>query len=115
MKHKGSCHCGEVTFEAEGDLQQAMECNCSHCSRKGLLLWFVPRAQFKLLQGAENLTTYKFNKHIIAHQFCITCGCQAFAYGVAPSGAEMAAINIRCLPDVELSSLTRFPFDGRSL
>jgi hypothetical protein len=114
MKHTGSCHCGDVAFEAEGDLQQAMECNCSHCSRKGLLLWFVPRAQFTLLKGAEGLTTYKFNKHLIAHQFCAKCGCQPFAYGKDRSGAEMAAVNVRCLSDIDLSSLKRIPVDGRS-
>ena len=115
MKHTGSCHCGQVAFEVEGELKQVMECNCSHCSRKGFLLWFVPRAQLKLLKGEDSLAQYKFNKHIIAHQFCKTCGCQPFAYGKHPSGAEMAGVNARCLNDVDLSSLTRIPVDGRSL
>lgn len=44
MGYKGSCHCGSVRFEVEGELEQVVECNCSHCSRKGYLLWFVPRA-----------------------------------------------------------------------
>jgi len=114
MKHTGSCHCGQVSFEVEGEPEQVMECNCSHCSRKGFLLWFVPRDKFKLLQGADNLTTYKFNKHIIAHQFCKTCGCQAFAYGKDRSGAERAAINVRCLADIDISLLKRIPVDGRS-
>jgi hypothetical protein len=114
MRYTGSCHCGHVSFEVEGDLKQVMECNCSHCSRKGFLLWFVPRAQFNLLQGADRLTANTFNKHVIAHQFCATCGCQPFAYGKDRSGAEMAAVNVRCLSDVELSSLTRIPVDGRS-
>jgi hypothetical protein len=114
MSHTGSCHCGQVSFEVEGDPQQVMECNCTHCSRKGFLLWFVPRAQFKLLQGADNLTQYKFNKHIIAHQFCKTCGCQPFAYGKDPKGNEMAAVNVRCLTDMDWSSLKRIPVDGRS-
>jgi hypothetical protein len=114
MKHKGSCHCGAVAFEVEGDLKQAMECNCSHCSRKGFLLWFVPRPQFQLT-SAGDLTEYTFNKHIIKHQFCAVCGCQPFAFGKDPSGAEMAAINVRCLTDIDLSSIKRVPFDGRSL
>jgi hypothetical protein len=33
--YKGSCHCGRVTFEVEGALTEVLECNCSHCSRKG--------------------------------------------------------------------------------
>jgi hypothetical protein len=114
MKLTGSCHCGKVSFEVEGDLQQVVECNCSHCSRKGFLLWFVPREKFTLLQGAEELATYKFNNHVIAHQFCKTCGSQPFAYGKDRQGAEKAMINVRCLPDVEVSSLNRIPIDGRS-
>jgi hypothetical protein len=30
MTHKGSCHCGRIAFEVEGDVNQG---NCSHCSR----------------------------------------------------------------------------------
>jgi hypothetical protein len=114
MKHTGSCHCGQVSFEVEGELNQVYECNCSHCSRKGFLLWFVPRDKFMLVQGADSLGTYKFNTHNIAHQFCKTCGCQAFASGKARSGADMAMINVRCLADIDVLSLKRIPVDGRS-
>ncbi len=62
MNYKGSCHCGQISFEVEGSLEQAMECNCSHCSRKGYLFWFVPRPQFKLNTPEEDLVTYTFNK-----------------------------------------------------
>ncbi|MFZ1244960.1 MAG: GFA family protein, partial [Azonexus sp.] len=44
MIYKGSCHCGKVAFEVEGELTNLMDCNCSICQRKGALLWFVPRA-----------------------------------------------------------------------
>lgn len=88
-----------------------MECNCSHCSRKGYLLWFVPRAQLNLLTG---LSTYTFNKHVIKHHFCSKCGCAPFGFGKGRSEAETAAINVRCLEGVELSSLKKVPVDGRS-
>ncbi len=32
---QGSCHCGAIRFEVEGTFEEALECNCSHCSRKG--------------------------------------------------------------------------------
>ncbi len=53
MKYKGSCHCGKVRFEVEGDLNGAMSCNCSMCSRKGSLLWLVPRDQLHMLTSEE--------------------------------------------------------------
>lgn len=114
MIYQGSCHCGRIAFEAEGELAQVMECNCSHCSRKGFLLWFVPRAQLRLATPEAELATYTFNKHVIQHHFCPRCGCAPFGFGVDPSGTPTAAVNVRCLEDLELSSLKRIPFDGRS-
>lgn len=114
MKYVGSCHCGKVRFEVEGALERAMECNCSHCSRKGYLLWFVPRGDLRIASGEEQLATYTFNKHVIEHHFCPVCGCAPFGFGTNPSGAAMAALNVRCLEGVELSTLERVPVDGRS-
>jgi len=111
--HHGSCHCGKVKFTAEGEIDQVMECNCSHCSRKGFLLWFVPRASFKLTAGEDQLTTYTFNKHVIQHQFCRTCGCQAFGLGAMPDGTQMAAINVRCLENIDWAGIARVPVNGK--
>lgn len=115
MIYKGSCHCGNVAFEIDGELNGAMSCNCSICSRKGWMLWFVPRNKFKLLTSEDNMGTYLFNKHVIKHRFCKTCGINPFAYGVDPEGNEVAAINIRCLEGVDLSKIPVQEFDGRSL
>ncbi|MEE1610264.1 GFA family protein [Microvirga sp. CF3016] len=111
---KGSCHCGKVAFEVELDLQQALECNCSHCSRKGYLLTFVPHETLTVLRGEESLSTYTFNSHTIRHRFCATCGCAPFGEGRKPTGEATAAINVRCLEDVDLSQIKIIPVDGRS-
>jgi len=115
MIYKGSCHCGKVAFEVEGELTGAMACNCSICSRKGSLLWFVPHDKFHLLTPDDFASTYTFNKHIIKHRFCPTCGIHPYAEGVDPKGNRMAAINIRCLEGVDLASVPVQNFDGRSM
>src|SRR5215813_14209463 len=69
MKYKGSCHCGKVAFEVEGELNGAMACNCSMCSRKGSLLWFVPRDHLHVLASEADIGTYTFNKHLVKHRF----------------------------------------------
>lgn len=115
MQYHGSCHCGKVAFEVEGELTGAMACNCSICSRKGSLLWFVPRDKFKLLTPEENAATYTFNKHVIKHRFCPVCGIHPYAEGVDPQGNRMATINIRCLEGIDLDSVPVQHFDGRSL
>ena len=114
MIYKGSCHCGRIAFEVEGDISQVMECNCSHCSRKGFLLWFVPRTQFRLATPEANLSAYTFNKHVIKHHFCATCGCAPFAFAKDPKGVDTAAVNVRCLPELDRSKLKVVPYDGRS-
>ena len=71
MLYKGSCHCGRVAFEVEGDLTRVTECNCSICSRKGSLLWFVPRERLRLLTSETNLRSYTFGARTIEHRFCV--------------------------------------------
>jgi hypothetical protein len=114
MKYSGSCHCGQVAYEVEGELDGVMSCNCSICSRAGYLLWFVPRANLRMLRGDRTLANYTFNKHVIQHKFCPNCGIHPFAEGVDPSGNAMAAINVRCLADVDLNELKVTHFDGRA-
>ena len=115
MKYKGSCHCGQVAFEVEGEISEVMECNCSICSRKGALMWFAPREKMRLLTPEENLATYTFGKHAIKHRFCPRCGIHPFGEGTDPAGSAMAAINVRCLEDFDFASLPVKHFDGRAL
>jgi hypothetical protein len=114
MKYKGSCHCGKVAFEVEGEVTEAMSCNCSICLRRGSLLWFVPRDKLSLLTLEQDASTYMFNKHVIKHRFCPNCGIHPFGEVSDPTGNEMAAVNIRCLEDFDLSSVPIKLFDGRS-
>ena len=114
MSYSGSCHCGAVTFTVAADAPgEAMTCNCSHCSRKGFVLTFVPADQFTLDSGADRLTDYLFYKHAITHQFCRTCGTEPFALGKSPQG-DMRAINLRCVPDVDIDTPTIQQIDGAS-
>ena len=114
--YAGGCHCGKARFEVTTELGPVVECNCSICERKGLLLAFVPPEQFKLVAGEEkDLTGYQFNKKVIHHLFCPACGVESFATGTTPDGKRMYAINVRCLDGVDLASLQRRPFDGRSM
>ena len=115
MKSKGSCHCGKVAFEVDGKPDKAMSCNCSICQRKGSLLWFVPRDRLRLLTPESNASTYMFNKHMIKHHFCPTCGIHPYGEGTDPKGNHMAAINIRCLEGIDLAAVPVSKFDGRSL
>jgi hypothetical protein len=115
MVHKGSCHCGSIQFEVEGEVDSGLACNCSICSRKGSLLWFVPREKLRLLTPEDAAASYLFNKHVIKHRFCPTCGIHPYGEGPGPGGRQMAAINLRCLEGIDLGRVPVKHFDGRSM
>ena len=115
MNYRGSCHCGKVAFEVEDQINSAMSCNCSMCQRKGTLVWFVPHDKLHLLTPDENASTYMFNKHVIKHRFCPICGIYPYGEGTDPKGNRIAAINVRCLEDIDLTSVSVTHFDGRSI
>lgn len=114
MIYRASCHCGRVTFEIKGMLTEVMACNCSICTRKDAEMWFVQRGVLRLLTPESNLASYSFNRHIIRHRFCPTCGIHCFGEGLNPKGNPMAAINIRCLEGIDLEAIPLRHFDGRS-
>jgi hypothetical protein len=114
-KYRGSCHCGKVAFEAEGEIQGATACNCSICRRKGILMWFIPREALTLTTPDEDAATYLFNKHVIKHRFCATCGIHPFGEGVDPKGNAMAAVNLRCIDGLDLGAIPVTQFNGAAL
>jgi hypothetical protein len=84
------------------------------CGRSGTMLTFVPAETFKLEKGEDSLKDYQFNNKVIHHLFCTNCGVKPFARGKGPGGAEMVAINVRCLEGVDLQKVPTNFVDGRS-
>ena len=115
MLYRGSCHCGQVAFEVDGEIEGAVACNCSICGRKGALLWAVPRDDLRLLTPEEAMGRYTFNKQAIVHRFCKTCGIHPFAEDAGPESRRSAYVNLRCLTEIDLASVPVMDFDGRSL
>ena len=109
---EGSCHCGAISLTLDADPREAMACNCSHCSRKGYLLAFVPRDRLTVSGDANAIGTYTFNRHVIRHHFCLTCGCAPYGEGEGKDGPT-AAVNLRCF-DVDLDELNVTQVDGKS-
>lgn len=110
----GGCHCGQVRYEVTSELTPVISCNCSICLKSGTLLAFLPASRFKLLTGEASLSDYQFNKKIIHHLFCKSCGVRSFSRGKGPDGSDMVAINVRCLDDIDLSKITPVPYDGKN-
>jgi hypothetical protein len=113
--YTASCHCGQVICTVEVDASSAIACNCSICRRKGTLLAFTSRDNFKLETSRDDITVYTFNTHNIRHQFCKICGCSPFGEGMGPDGKPMVAINLRCIEELDLDAIKITKFDGASL
>jgi hypothetical protein len=113
MLYEGSCHCGNIAFEVEGEFGDAIDCNCSLCRRRGGLLAFAPRDKLTLKTPIENISTYTFNHHAIQHHFCSRCGIAPFGEGVSPNGTATASINLRCIPAIDLDALKVTRYNGK--
>jgi hypothetical protein len=115
QEYHGGCHCGAVTYKINTELGEALQCNCSICSKGGSLLHALDPEDFTLLSGEDNLSDYQFNKKSIHHLFCKTCGIKSFARGEMPDGTKMIAVSLRCLEGVDAESMPKMFFDGASL
>ena len=110
--HTGSCHCGRVTFQLRAELGTVVECNCSLCSKKGALWHGTDDAHFEIQTGEDDLVLYQFGTKTAKHYFCRHCGINPFSHPrIAPTAW---VVNVRCLDDVDVSSLKIVPFDGRN-
>jgi hypothetical protein len=108
--YQGSCHCGAVRFEADIDLAKGtFRCNCSICFKSRAWLAGVPASDFRLLSGEQSLADYQFNKHIIHHRFCKTCGVRPFSQGNDPKGNKSYAVRVNCLDGVDPRELIAAP------
>lgn len=109
----GGCHCGAVRYTVELDPgATAITCNCSICSKSGMYLQFVSPDKFTLERGEDNLSDYQFNKKVIHHLFCKTCGIRPFARGVGPQGPSVA-VNVRTLDDIDTFNIPTQQYPGK--
>lgn len=111
--HTGSCHCGAVRFQVQGEIRKVVRCNCAICTKKGALHWRVAPEQFTLLSGEEALSSYRSGSRVAEHLFCRHCGIHPFNH--PRSAPDMYSVNVRCLDDIDLEapSWEEVPFDGR--
>jgi hypothetical protein len=109
---EGGCHCGRVRFRVTADLDGVSECNCSICTKKGILHLIVPPERFELLSGKDDLVTYKFNTRTAKHYFCKVCGIHPFY--VPRSDPDKIAVNARCLDSFHELAIAPKRFDGRN-
>jgi hypothetical protein len=111
--YEGGCHCGQVRIRVQADLTQVSTCNCSICTKKGILHLIVPLDRFELLQGEAAITTYTFGSGVAKHTFCRHCGIHAFY--TPRSDPDKVSVNAHCLDGVDQTALHPWrQFDGQN-
>ncbi len=114
--YPGSCHCGAVRFvvHRQSPIAEAVECDCSLCTKKGVLLVGAQEAELEIVQGQDDLNLYQFGSKTAHHWFCKHCGIHVL--NRPRTAPERYAVNARVL-DAFASlrpGLTIIPFDGQN-
>jgi hypothetical protein len=90
----------------------AQSCNCSICAKTGFVHVIVPESRFRLLQGADDLTSYTFNTGVARHLFCARCGVKSFYR--PRSNPDGWSVNARCLDEADGLDIEIEAFDGQN-
>ncbi|KAJ7053925.1 glutathione-dependent formaldehyde-activating enzyme [Mycena amicta] len=122
VTYTGSCHCGAVayTLVQPAKISTVTECNCSICSRNGVLLAYIATKDLTVRGGDSDVVTeYEFNTKQGQHTFCKTCGVLVYTRFAGPEDHSFLsparrALNVRTLNGVDVSEFEVNKVDGKA-
>ena len=120
----GSCHCGALRWNFDGDPDSATSCNCTVCRRYGALWIYGWEDEVVTVRGPSLVYSRDVS---IGFHFCPTCGGLAYFRGLRADeqGRRRTAVNLRMIDDPDavaglpirhfdgLDSFDELPQDGR--
>ena len=112
---RGSCHCGAIVFDVAIvlPLRQLIRCNCSFCARRGGAVAILPAVDFRLLEGVDALSVYRWNTRREDHHFCSICG--IYTHHTLADPPARVGVNAACLDGVDIFDVDWVMGDGASL
>ena len=107
----GSCLCGQVRWQFEGQPDGATACNCTACRRYGALWAYAFENEGIKVSGETH--AYVRGKALEFH-FCAACGCMAFWRGLKrdEEGRLRIAVNLRLAEPEAVAQIPIDHFDG---
>ena len=113
--YHGSCFCGAVRFEADGDLADGtIRCNCSFCRKMRYWEMRLPDPDgFRLLEGRQHLAETPRSQQAgldLHNWFCQRCGTRLWTDGnIAEMGGRFVQVVIAALDDATEAELIAAP------
>jgi hypothetical protein len=107
----GSCLCGAVRWQFDGEPEGATICNCTACRRYGVLWAYDYEGEGITVSGETR--AYARGTALEFH-FCPTCGCVAFWRGqrTDDTGRRRIAVNLRLAEPGDVARIPIDRFDG---
>ncbi|MFC4309226.1 GFA family protein [Steroidobacter flavus] len=118
-KHQGSCLCGQIHFEIDGDFERFFLCHCEHCRKDTgsahAANLFSSSAKLKWTAGENNITQFNLPGTRHSRSFCRTCGSAVpmvqmeGALLVVPAGSLNSEVHLE--PDAHIFVASRAGWD----
>lgn len=113
-KHQGSCICGDVQFEVEVDVTQGSRCNCTMCTKLGVIGAIVKPDVFRLTSDEAKVSSFTRTPEIGHRFFCARCHIYCFSRGhLAQLGGDFVSVNLSCVDGFDVSKAVLGYWDGR--
>jgi hypothetical protein len=111
MMLEGSCLCGAVHWEFDGEPEGATACNCTACRRYGAL-WIYDYEGGRVRVSGE--TSAFIRGKALSFNFCAHCGCVTHWRGLRlePDGRRRMAVNVRLSDPASVAGIPIDHFDG---
>jgi hypothetical protein len=112
---KGTCHCGAIEWQLDGDPGSITACNCTVCRRYGALWAYDWEGERIRLSGPTAVYTRKERTDpFLEFHFCPSCACVVAWRTVRPDedGRRRMAVNVRLAPPEAVADLLIDHFDG---
>jgi len=101
--HSGSCRCGAVTYEIEGEFKRFFLCHCKRCRKasgsSNAANLFASDAKLTWLSGEDLIKTYVLPGTRHGRSFCTECGAmlprQRDGTLMVPAGSLDTPVDIR--------------------
>ncbi len=109
----GTCHCGALRWELEGDPGNVTACSCTLCRRYGAL-WAYDYEGGRIRTTGPSATYTRPGKAALEIHFCPTCACVLAWRGLSldEDGRRRIAVNVRLAAPEEVADLVIDHFDG---